>query len=310
VEALREWVGIILNSDTAEDADQRLGAEAEKLQGLLAGDLTLHEALEVQRLTSELESLRADLRRTVRMRHAPEPPEGPEDEPGPDEPENGPVPAPTEEAPAAPPSESVVVEVDVAALVKAEEAPQAPPPEARRPFHNFDFLGRGVSGRLSDHRGDPARLANLGLPALESAAHLAGALRVSMRHLRWLAFHNEVATRIHYVHFRVPKKSGGTRTLSAPHRMLGRVLHWLHDNLVSKLPPPPACHGFVAGRSIVSNALVHAGQALVVNLDLEGFFPSIGFPRVRKVFERAGYSPALATVLGLLCTECPRRPVE
>ncbi len=46
-----------------------------------------------------------------------------------------------------------------------------------------------------------------------------------------------------------------------------------------------------------------------MNLDLEGFFPSIGFPRVRKVFERLGYSPAIATVLALICTECPRRTV-
>ena len=46
-----------------------------------------------------------------------------------------------------------------------------------------------------------------------------------------------------------------------------------------------------------------------MNLDLEGFFPSIGFPRVRKVFAGLGYSPAVATILALLCTECPRRAV-
>ena len=47
-----------------------------------------------------------------------------------------------------------------------------------------------------------------------------------------------------------------------------------------------------------------------MNLDLEDFFPSIGFPRVRSVFKRAGYSPAVATILALLCTECPRRVME
>jgi retron-type reverse transcriptase len=45
-------------------------------------------------------------------------------------------------------------------------------------------------------------------------------------------------------------------------------------------------------------------------MDLEGFFPNITFPRVRSVFQRLGYSPAAATILALLCTECPRRPVE
>jgi retron-type reverse transcriptase len=84
---------------------------------------------------------------------------------------------------------------------------------------------------------------------------------------------------------------------------------WVFERIVSKLAAEPAAHGFLSGRSILSNAEPHAGRALVVNLDLEGFFPSIGFPRVRKVFERLGYSPAVATILALLCTECPRRSV-
>src|SRR5262249_24187693 len=46
-----------------------------------------------------------------------------------------------------------------------------------------------------------------------------------------------------------------------------------------------------------------------VNMDLEGFFPSIGFQRVRRVFECVGYSGAVATVLALICTECPRRRI-
>ena len=72
---------------------------------------------------------------------------------------------------------------------------------------------------------------------------------------------------------------------------------------------PPA-HGFITGRSILTNAREHAGHAIVVNLDLTDFFPSIGFPRVRSVFQRTGYSPAVATILALLCTECPRRVME
>ena len=47
----------------------------------------------------------------------------------------------------------------------------------------------------------------------------------------------------------------------------------------------------------------------MVNLDLSDFFPTIAFPRVRAVYERAGYSGSVATVLALLCTECPRAVV-
>ena len=172
------------------------------------------------------------------------------------------------------------------------------------------YLGRGVSEALDDHRGDRARLARGGLPTLDSPGELAERLGISIPRLRWLAFHAEVATRVHYVGFEVAKKGGGTRQLSAPHRSLALVQRWIFAEIVTKLPPEPEAHGFVVGRSIATNAEAHAGRAVVVNLDLEGFFPSIGCRRVRAVFERAGYSPALATVLGLLCTEAPRRVVQ
>ena len=59
----------------------------------------------------------------------------------------------------------------------------------------------------------------------------------------------------------------------------------------------------------MTNAAAHVGRLLVVNADLSDFFPSITFPRVRGVFRQLGYSPAVATVLALLCTESPRRTV-
>ena len=145
---------------------------------------------------------------------------------------------------------------------------------------------------------------------LSSPAELAEALGLTVPRLRWLAFHTEVASRTHYVQFAVPKRSGGTRTLSVPHRTLSEAQRWVFDRIVGKLGVEPPAHGFVTGRGILTNAAPHAGKAVVVNMDLEGFFPSIGFARVRSVFQRLGYSPAVATILALLCTECPRRRVE
>jgi RNA-directed DNA polymerase len=180
---------------------------------------------------------------------------------------------------------------------------------AHRRATDILFLGRGVSGRLGDRTADPKKLKAAGLPVLSTPADVAKALGLTIPQLRWLAFHTEVATRVHYVHFTVPKRSGGTRTLSAPHRKLAAAQRWIFENIVGKLPAEPPAHGFLPGRSIVSNAAAHAGRAVVLNLDLEGFFPSITFPRVASVFRRLGYSPAAATILGLLCTECPRREV-
>jgi len=180
---------------------------------------------------------------------------------------------------------------------------------AHRHATDIVYLGRGVSRPLGDRRGDLAALEAAGLPTPSTPAELAEALGLTIPRLRWLAFHAEAATRVHYVNFEVPKKGGGTRTLSAPHRTMAAAQRWIFDRIVATLAAEPEAHGFLPGRSILTNAAPHSGRAVVVNLDLEGFFPGVGFPRVRGVFRRSGYSPAVATILALLCTECPRRPV-
>jgi len=176
----------------------------------------------------------------------------------------------------------------------------------RRRATDVIFLGRGVSGRLHLRLSDPDRLAEFGLPVLHAPADAAAALGLTVKQLRWLAFHTEAATRTHYVKFQVPKRSGGVRTLSAPHATLKRAQHWILEHVVGKFPVTDPAHGFVPGRGILSNAGPHVGKAVVVNLDLADFFPSVAFPRVRAVFERHGYSGSVATVFALLCTECPR----
>jgi retron-type reverse transcriptase len=191
----------------------------------------------------------------------------------------------------------------------AERKKQHEEAVARRKATDILFVGKGVSALLGDRASAADKLAAAGLPVLHTPAELAAALGLTIPRLRWLCFHNEVATRIHYVQFEVPKKSGGTRTLSAPHRTLAGAQEWVLMNVLAKLPTEEPAHGFVPGRSTLTNARPHAGRDVVVNLDLEGFFPSIGFARVRHVFRRVGYSGAVATLLALLCTECPRKRV-
>ncbi len=163
---------------------------------------------------------------------------------------------------------------------------------------------------MHDRQSDLDRLAAEGLPSLSTPGELAAALGLTIPRLRWLAFHSEAATVSHYIRFTIPKRSGGTRTLATPHRTMARMQRWILTEIVSKLRVESHAHGFVTGRSILTNAREHANRAIVVNLDLKDFFPSIGFPRVRSVFKSAGYSPAVATILALLCTECPRRAIE
>ncbi len=181
---------------------------------------------------------------------------------------------------------------------------------AQRNATDIVFLGRGVSGGLADRRANIERLQSLGLPLLASPADVAQALGLAIPRLRWLAFHSEASAVTHYVRFQIPKKSGGTRELAAPHRDLARCQDWIRLNILDRVPLHDAAHGFVAKRNTLTNASPHLHRAVVVNADLKDFFPSITFPRVKGVFQQLGYSPAAATVLALLCTECPRTAVK
>ncbi len=167
------------------------------------------------------------------------------------------------------------------------------------------YLGAGVSAGLAATEGNDAALADNALPAARDANVLAGLMGISLAELRFLAFDRRVAKVSHYRRFTIAKKSGGERLISAPMPRLKRAQYWILDNILARVAVHEAAHGFVPGRSIVGNAAPHVGQAVVVNLDLKDFFPSIEYPRIKGVFRALGYGEQVATVLGLLCTEAP-----
>ena len=131
-----------------------------------------------------------------------------------------------------------------------------------------------------------------------------------MPRLRWLTFHREVDSGTHYHRWTVPKRDGGKRLISSPKPDLKRAQRWIARQITEHLPVHGAAHGFLSGRSTVTNAEVHAGARLVVKLDLRDFYPSVTLPRVRGLFRKAGYTEQVAAVLALLCTEAPREELE
>jgi RNA-directed DNA polymerase len=165
------------------------------------------------------------------------------------------------------------------------------------------FLGEGVSGGLNHQESNLERLAQNNLPVLRKAADLAAALDLTVNQLRFLAFNRRTSTVSHYVRFDIPKKTGGMRRISAPMPRLKQVQQWVLDSILEKVALHQAAHGFRRGRSIVTNAKPHVGAEIVINLDFKDFFPSISYPRVKGLFRALGYSEAIATLLGLLCTE-------
>ncbi|MBV7596909.1 retron Ec67 family RNA-directed DNA polymerase/endonuclease [Aeromonas sp. sia0103] len=127
-----------------------------------------------------------------------------------------------------------------------------------------------------------------------------------------------------YSQFTIDKKSGGKRIINAPsdelkslQKKLSNLLLDCIDEINAKKFPksqsikpklrkndendyaaevlkikiptseskqPSLSHGFVRERSIITNAMMHIGKKNVLNIDLENFFDSFNFGRVRGFF--------------------------
>ncbi len=172
------------------------------------------------------------------------------------------------------------------------------------------YLGEGVSGGLNNTDGDEERLQSYGLPICGKTAQIATAMGITVGELRFLAFSRQTSTITHYIRFKIPKKTGGERLISAPMPRLKNAQHWILNNILEKLELHDTAHGFRHNRSIVSNAQPHVGSDVIINFDLKDFFPSISYKRVKGLFHSFGYSEAAATIFGLLCTEPEIAAVE
>lgn len=172
------------------------------------------------------------------------------------------------------------------------------------------YLGKGVSGGLNHTASDTAKLEQYGLPYFEDISSLATAMGIPLQTLRYLLFHREVSRQSHYFNFEIPKKSGGSRRISAPKKQLKQLQVWVLKNILSRMGATEEAHGFIRNRSIVTNARLHVGSDIIVNIDLKDFFPSIHFGRVKGLFCSLGYSEQQATVFALICTCAPAQEVE
>lgn len=111
-----------------------------------------------------------------------------------------------------------------------------------------------------------------------------------------------------YEQFQISKRNGGHRTISAPNPSLKDIQSRLSTLLLdcideineSKDIVPKLSHGFTRKRSIVTNAQKHINQKNVLNIDLNEFFESFNFGRVRGFFIKNKnflLHPDIATVI-------------
>jgi retron-type reverse transcriptase len=156
--------------------------------------------------------------------------------------------------------------------------------------------------------GDIDYLRQSGLPAIRTPQEIADWLQLPLGKLAWLIhrFDAEQAPtdphRAHY-HFRwVKKRSGGRRLIESPKATLKAVQRRILREILDKIPPHPAAHGFTENRSIRTNADPHCGQRVILKFDLENFYPTVGLSRLTAIFRSLGYSREASIWLARLTT--------
>ncbi|HKE75122.1 MAG TPA: reverse transcriptase family protein [Acidimicrobiales bacterium] len=146
------------------------------------------------------------------------------------------------------------------------------------------------------------------VPAIDDLAALAAWLGVAPRHLDWFADRRSLERTAadeqlrHYHRRWVRKRDGSGRLLEAPKRELKDLQRQVLHGILDRIPAHEAAHGFRPGRSVRTGVAPHRSRAVVVRLDLEAFFASVGTGRVYGIFRLAGYPEPVAHALAGLCT--------
>ena len=152
------------------------------------------------------------------------------------------------------------------------------------------------------------------LPVLDDLGQLSSLVGLTVSQLDWFSDPKHWArttTSAPLQHYRVSTRlspSGAVRVLEAPKHRLRTVQRLLLDRVLDGVPAHDAAHGFRRGRSVATFAAPHAGQGVVLRMDLEGFFASVTVGRVYGTLRTAGYPEPVAHCLaGLVTTVLPHR---
>lgn len=181
----------------------------------------------------------------------------------------------------------------------------------KRKAETIVFIGKGYSNLLAKKEADIQKLKENQIPVIETDHELAELLQIDYQTLRYLVYHRDVITFDNYYRFDIPKKSGGTRHIAAPKAQLKAAQKQILEQILQKIEVSDLSHGFIKSRSVLTSAKSHhTSPDLLINIDLENFFPTITFERVRGLYQSFGYSGYIASLLAMLCTYCERIPLE
>lgn len=123
--------------------------------------------------------------------------------------------------------------------------------------------------------------------SLHCVAHILGFKPAALSYILYI---KDKDTKYHQ--FSIPKRSGGLRLIKAPEadlKILQKRLSVLLQDCIDEINHDreinnALSHGFRRHHSIITNAKRHRNRRYVFNIDLEDFFGSINFGRVRGFF--------------------------
>jgi RNA-directed DNA polymerase len=172
---------------------------------------------------------------------------------------------------------------------------ESQPPRISRLLVDTGALTRATAPRPLRHAWPIAEV--------DSAAVLAERLELSDGQLAWLADVRGMERTVvdeqlrNYRYRALPRRSGLPRLIEAPKARLKEIQRWVLREILDHVPAHEAAHGFTRGRSAVTHAELHTGQAVVLRLDLRDFFASVAAARVYGIFRTLGYTPPVAHLL-------------
>lgn len=158
-----------------------------------------------------------------------------------------------------------------------------------------------------------AKLEAAAIPKLTTTIDLAAWLQCPIDQLDWFTderrtLHRECSDVLqHYDYHWRQKRSGAWRLIEAPKPRLKALQRRILKGILEHLAAHGAAYGFVAGRSCAEAAAKHAGEDVVVTVDLRDFFAATPLRRIHATFRCLGYPHAVARALtGLCSTSAPR----
>src|SRR6266403_3239765 len=104
------------------------------------------------------------------------------------------------------------------------------------------------------------RLLERNLPVLFDIEHVARRIGTPGDLIRAIVANSA----IFYRSFSIPKRSGGIRAIQAPYPSALCVQRWILKSILSKFLVTECAHGFVRGRSILTNAAAHVAGTTIL----------------------------------------------